>query len=55
MSLYDQIIAVYPETEIAHLITTMKIILRDDADGSPQWIDKWDCELPLPEGMKIGK
>ena len=55
MSLYEQIIAVYPELENSELFMNMRIILRDDADGSPQWIDKWDCELPLPEGMKIGK
>jgi hypothetical protein len=55
MSLYEQIIAIYPETEILHLINTMKIVLRDNADGTPQWIDKWDCDLPLPKGMKIGK
>ena len=55
MSLYDQIIAIYPETEISNLISTMKIVLRDDSDGSPQWIQKWDCELALPAGMKLGK
>jgi hypothetical protein len=55
MSLYEQIIGVYPELKDSDLFMSRKIILRDDSDGSPQWIDKWDCELPLPEGMKIGK
>jgi hypothetical protein len=55
MSLYEQIIAVYPELQNSDLFMNMKIILRDNADSSPQWIDKWEYSKPLPDGMKIGK
>jgi hypothetical protein len=57
MSLYSQIIAVYPELTI----TTNKdnffdgtIVLGDDGDGI-NYIKAWNYSKPIPDGMKIGK
>jgi hypothetical protein len=56
MSLYEQIIAVYPE--LTHADFTMpwgKILLQDDSDGLGAFIAKWEYSKPIPEGMKLGK
>ena len=55
MSLYEEIIKVYPELENSELFINKTILLCDDSDGSPQYIDKWDYEKPIPKGMKLGK
>ena len=57
MSLYDQIVAVYPELEITADYDEFKrgtITLQDDGDGVP-YIAKWEYSKLLPSGMKIGK
>ena len=55
MDLYAEIIKIYPELTINDFdIDNGKIKLRDDGDGN-QYIAKWEHELPLPKGMKIGK
>ena len=56
MSLYEQIIAVYPDlTDDDFNPISGKINLRNDADGAGDYIAKWDHELSLPKGMKVGK
>jgi hypothetical protein len=57
MSLYDQIIAVYPELAITldhDEFMNGSIELRDDGDGI-QYIAKWEYSKPVPEGLKLGK
>jgi hypothetical protein len=56
MTLYDEIIAVYPELTLSDFDLTAgnKVILADDGDGI-QYISKWEYSNPLPEGMKVGK
>jgi hypothetical protein len=29
--------------------------LRDDSDGRGAYIEKWEYNEPLPEGMTVGK
>jgi hypothetical protein len=56
MSLYDQIIAVYPElTKDDFDSITGAIFLFDDSDGQGAYIAKWDYSKPIPEGLKLGK
>lgn len=56
MSLYDEIIAIYPQLTWQDFDQPNgKILLQDDSDGQGAYIEKWDIDLPLPEGMKIGK
>jgi hypothetical protein len=56
MSLYDQIIAVYPElTNDDFDPFTGSILLRNDSDGAGDYIARWDYSQPIPAGLKLGK
>ena len=56
MTLFEQIIAVYPElTELDFMPIRGSINLRDDSDGLGAYIEKWEYSKPLPDGMKVGK
>ena len=55
MNLYEQIIAVYPELTPEDFAPKGVINLCDDSDGKGAYIEKWNYEKPIPEGMKIGK
>ena len=55
MSLYDEIVSVYPElTDRDFLPNKGSIELKDDGDGVV-YISKWEYSKPIPEGMKLGK
>ena len=53
MDLWEIIKTSYPELTARDFMT--KIILRNDSDGAGDYIDKWDYEKPIPEGLKLGK
>ena len=55
MTLYEKIIAAYPELVDADFIDDGCIKLRNDADGSGDYIAKWDYEQPIPDGLTLGK
>ena len=56
MTLFEQIIAVYPElTDLDFDYKAGSILLRDDSDGAGAYIEKWDYSKPIPDGMKLGK
>ena len=55
MTLYDEIIAVYPELTMSNLFGDGTIVLRDDSDGVGAYIENWNYSKPIPEGMKLGK
>jgi len=55
MSLWEQIITIYPDLTDDDFGRFGKIILKDDSDGQGAYIAKWEHELPLPKGMKVGK
>lgn len=55
MSLYDEIIAVYPELTDANFGMRGEILLSDDLDGLGAYIAKWEYSKPVPNGLKIGK
>jgi hypothetical protein len=57
MSLYSQIVEIYPELTITDQYDEFQngsIRLQDDGDGI-EFIAKWDYSKPIPEGMKLGK
>jgi hypothetical protein len=54
MTLYEQIIAIYPELTGSDLFVK-DIILQDDSDGQGAYIAKWDYSKPIPDGFKLGK
>jgi len=55
MSLYEQIIEVYPELEGSDNFRDGTIILQDDSDGLGAYVREWNYSKPLPNGLKIGK
>jgi hypothetical protein len=56
MTLFEQIIAIYPELTDADFIPRRGCInLRDDSDGLGAYIEKWEYSKPIPNGMKVGK
>jgi len=55
MSLYDQIIEVYPELATSDSFCNGTIILQDDSDGVGAYIREWNYRQPIPEGLTLGK
>jgi len=57
MTLYEKIIAVYPELTITSEndeFLAGTILLVNDGDGI-DYIKEWNYSEPLPNGMKVGK
>jgi len=56
MTLWEQIIAVYPELTDADFHPTFgSILLRDESDGEGAYVAKWEYSKPIPAGLKVGK
>ena len=56
MTIYEQIIAVYPELTEADFDPLDGLIkLRNDSDGFGDYIAKWEYSKPIPKGLKLGK
>lgn len=56
MSLYDDIVKVYPELTIDDFDPMNgKIHLHNAADGKGDYIAKWQYNKPIPEEFKLGK
>lgn len=54
MTIYETIVAAYPELENADLFY-LGIILQDDSDGQGAFIAEWTYSKPIPAGLKLGK
>jgi hypothetical protein len=55
MALWERIIEVYPELTSDDFDFNGKIKLRNDGDGIGDYIEKWDYDQPIPEGLTLGK
>ena len=55
MSLYNKIIAAYPELTNADFGRQGSIGLRNDSDGLGDFIEKWEYNKPILEGLTLGK
>lgn len=55
MTLYEKIMAAYPELTPKDFDSNGIIRLRDDSDGEGAYIEKWEYAKPIPEGLKLGK
>jgi XkdW protein len=57
MSLYDELVAVYPElaNESDSKFWSETIVLQDDSDGQGAYIAKWEYSQPIPAGLTLGK
>ena len=55
MTLYEKIVAIYPELKDSFLFHNGTIILQNDSDGVGDYIAKWEYSQPIPTGLKLGK
>ena len=55
MSLFDEIMAAYPELTDNDFLHNGVISLRNDSDGVGDYIEKWEYSQPSPEGLTRGK
>ena len=55
MTIYETIIATYPELERTKVFEDCVIYLENDSDGIGTWIREWNYSKPLPEGLVVGK
>lgn len=55
MTLWEQIIAVYPELTNQDFGRFGTISLRNDSDGLGDYIEKWEYSQPIPSGLTLGK
>ena len=55
MTVYEQIIAAYPELIELNKFPNELFIVQDDTDGQGAYIAKWDYSKPIPDGLKLGK
>jgi hypothetical protein len=51
MSLYEMIIEEYPELADSKEIGIGSIILRNDSDGTGDYIAKWEYSKPVPASL----
>jgi hypothetical protein len=52
MTLYEKIIAIYPQLEQQDFMTTIR--LQNDSDGKGDYIVKWEHTLPRPTDEQLG-
>jgi len=52
MTLYDKIMAIYPQLKQQDFLTT--ITLQNDSDGKGDYIAKWEHTLPRPTDEQLG-
>ena len=55
MTLWEKIIAVYPELTDNDFGFMGCIELVDNSDGLGAYISKWEYSKPIPKGLKLGK
>ena len=52
MTLYDKIMAIYPQLEQQDFMTTIR--LQNNSDGKGDYIAKWEHTLPKPTDEQLG-
>lgn len=55
MTIYETVIAAYPELENSVFFFNRTIVIQNDSDGEGDYIAKWDYSKPIPDGLKLGK
>jgi len=55
MELWEQIIQAYPEIKPTDDFQALGIYLRDDSDGVGAYIEEWNYNQPVPDGLTLGK
>jgi hypothetical protein len=55
MTIYEKIIAEYPELTESNEFIRGSILIQNDMDDEGDFIVKWDYSKPIPDGLTIGK
>ena len=55
MTLYDTILAAYPELEGTRSFMDGTITLQNDSDDLGDYIVQWNYSKSIPKGLKLGK
>jgi hypothetical protein len=55
ITLYEKIITAYPELESSKTFTDGTIELRNDSDGTGDYVAVWNYSKPIPAGLELGK
>ena len=55
MTLYETILAAYPELEGTKSFSNGTITLQNDSDDKGDYIAEWNYSQPIPTGLKLGK
>lgn len=63
MNIFEKIIEAYPQlnmqyefgSENLNPFLNGQIILQNDSDDYGDYIKEWNIDLPLPDGLKVGK
>ena len=52
MTLYEQVLAAFPELEGTASFRDDTITLQDDCDGTGAYIREWNYSKPIPDDLK---
>jgi len=55
ITLWKKIVLAYPELIDSDFGVNGSITLRNDSDGIGDYIEKWEYDQPIPEGLSLGK
>ena len=55
MTLWEEIVAIYPELTDADFWRGGVISLQNDGDEAGDYIARWTYSEPIPDGLKLGK
>lgn len=55
MTLYETIVAAYPELENSKCFRDGTITLQNDSDDLGDYIAEWNYSKPIPDGLQLGK
>jgi hypothetical protein len=55
MTIYEIIIAEYPDLVGSKSFFDGTITIRNDSDGVGDYIEEWNYDQPIPEGLSVGK
>ena len=52
MTLYEQVLAAFPELEGTRTFADGVILLQNDSDGTGDYIKEWNYSKPIPDDLK---
>jgi len=52
MTLYEKVLAVFPELKGTKTFVDGVILLQNDSDGTGDYIKEWNYSKPIPDDLK---